>query len=408
MRQMNILLIDFFHLVNRKIHSFLPTALAIVVVGLALRFVYLTFYAYTPSSIWNMDFLSIWSFAKFVLVHHVSDIYDTSTLLDYQMDLGAVPTERPYPYPPSFLLMILPLSFLSFPVAFATWNILTFSIYFLASLYRRWRTSAILLIIFSPATLQNFFTGQTGFLSAGLILGGFRFVATRPVLSGTLFGLASFKPTLGILIPIALVSARAWRSLVVAVVTVAILVIGSSLVFGWSIWPIWLAKLPTHAEWVKAVADKFKPTITANLAFLGVPSTLIQIAQICVAVLVAFIIWACFRRGVTILATAALLVGTILATPYAFVYDLPILTNAVLMFIRHKDQTNRSLTIPEAAILLLSLVIPHITMETWRPAMFRSVPLLLLLGIIVRDLFQFRRDLKEPGSVAVQMEVRDR
>src|SRR6516225_5206992 len=99
------------------------------------------------------------------------------------MDLGAVPTERPYPYPPTFLLMILPLSFLSFPVAFVTWNILTFSIYFLASFYRRWRISANLLIIFSPAVMQNFCTGQTGFLSAGLILGGFRLVASWPILS---------------------------------------------------------------------------------------------------------------------------------------------------------------------------------------------------------------------------------
>jgi len=402
---MNIFSIDLFHSVNRKIHSFLPTALAIVVVGLALRFVYLTFRAYSLPDIWNMDFFSIWSFAKFVFVSPVSEIYDNSRLLDFQMDLGAVPTERPYPYPPFFLLMILPFGFLSFLLAFAIWNIFTFSIYFAASFYQQWRISAILLIIFSPAALQNFCTGQTGFLSAGLILWGFRLVGTRPVLSGTLFGLASFKPTLGLLIPIALISARAWRPLVAAVVTIAILVIVSSLVFGWSIWPIWLAKLPTHAEWVKAVPDKFKPTVTANLTFLGVRSAIVEVAQISVAVLVAPVIWACFRREVTLLATAALLVGTILATPYAFVYDLPILTNAVLMFIRHKDKTNRLLTIPEAIILLLSLIIPHITMETWRPAMFRSVPLLLLLGIVVRDLFRFRRNLKEPSSAAVPREV---
>jgi len=355
-----------------------------------------------------MDFFSIWSFVKFVFVSPVSEIYDNSKLLDFQMDLGAVPTERPYPYPPFFLLMILPLGFLSFPLAFATWNILTFSVYFAASFYRRWRISAILLIIFSPAALQNFSTGQTGFLSAGLILGGFRFVANRPVLSGTLFGLASFKPTLGILIPIALISARAWRPLVAAFVTVAILVIISSLVFGWSIWPIWLAKLPAHAEWAKSVPDQFKPTITANLAFLGVRSAVVQVAQIAVVVLVALIIWACFRRGVNLLTTAALLVGTVLATPYAFLYDLPILTNAVLMFIRHKDEIKQTLTIPEAGILLLSLVIPQITMETWRPAMFRSVPLLLLLAVIVRELFRFRRGLEQPTSAPAPREVRAR
>jgi hypothetical protein len=400
--RMSIFSIDFLHSVNRKIRSLLPIALAMVVCGLALRFFYLTFYKYSPPDIWNMDFFSIWSFAKFAFVNRVSEIYDNSRLLDLQMDLGAVPTERPYPYPPSFLLMILPLGVLSFPLAFTTWNIFTFSIYFAASFYRRWRISAILLIIFSPAALQNFCTGQTGFLSAGLILGGFRLMETRAILSGTLFGLASFKPTLGILIPIALISARAWRALVAAVVTIAVLVVASSLVFGWSIWPIWLAKLPAHADWAAAVPDKFKPTITANLTFLGVRPAIVQVAQISVAGLVALVIWACFRRGVTLLATAALLVGTVLATPYAFLYDLPIVTNAVLMFIRHKDQTNRFLTIPETAILLLSLVVPMLTLETWRPAMLRSVPFLLLFGIILRDLFRFHSDVEEPKSAPVR------
>jgi hypothetical protein len=405
---MNALTINSLRYLNRKIRSLLPAALAIAVLGLAIRYIYLRFYKYSPPEMWNMDFFSIWSFAKFALANRVPEIYDNSTLLDFQMDLGAVPSERPYPYPPSFLLMILPLGFLSFPLAFATWNIFTFAIYFIASFYRKWRLSAVLLLIFSPAAIQNFCTGQTGFLSAALIIGGFRFAQSRPILSGTLFGLASFKPTLGILIPIALISARAWRPLIAAVVTIAILILVSSLAFGWSIWPIWLAKLPTHAEWVKAVPDKFKPTITANLAFLGVPSALVQIVQISTAVLVALTIWVCFRRGVTILATAALLVGTILATPYAFLYDLPILTNAVLMVIRHKDKTDQSLTIPEAAVLLLALLVPEITLETWRPAMFRSVPLFLLLAVIVRELFRFRRGLDQPRSVPARREVRAR
>jgi hypothetical protein len=345
-----------------------------------------------------MDFFSIWSFARFSLVSSASEIYDNSRLLYFQMDLGAVPRERPYAYPPSFLLMILPLGFLSFPLAFAIWNIFTFSIYFVASFYRRWRASAILLLTLSPATLQNLFTGQTGFLSAAFILGGFRLATSRPILSGTLFGLASFKPTLGILIPIALISARAWRALVAAVVTVAILAVVSSFAFAWSIWLVWLAKLPSHAYWAAVVPDNFKPTVMANLTFIGTDVMLARTVQIAVAALVAVVMWGCFRRGVTLLATAALLVGSILATPYAFLYDLPIVTNAVLMFMRHKDETHRFLTIPEAAILLLSLLVPLITLETWRPAMFRSVPLLLLFGIIVRDLVRYHREVAEPRS----------
>jgi hypothetical protein len=373
--------------VNHKIRSLLPTVLAIVVLGLAIRAVYFA----QSISFWDVDFFAIWSFAKFVFGAHVAEIYDNSKLLDFQMDLGGYPIERPYAYPPSFLLMILPLSFLSFPLAFITWNIFTFSIYFVASFHRRWRISAILLIIFSPAAIQNAWFGQTGFLSAALILGGFRLVATRPLLSGTLFGLASFKPQLGVLIPLALISARLWRPLVAASATVAVLIVASSLAFGWSIWPMWLAKLPAHAEWSGLVSISKWTTITASLIVLGSDLEVARIIQIAGAIIVAAIIWACFRRGITLLATAALLVGAVLATPYALVYDLPILTNSVLIFIRHKDLTNRLLTIPEAAVLLLSLLVPESALQTWRPAlMFRSVPLLLLFGIIVRDLFRSR------------------
>jgi Glycosyltransferase family 87 len=387
---------------HQKIRSILPIALAVVVSGLTLRSIFLVYYNYSFEDIWDMDFFSIWSFAKFSLANDVSEIYNNSKLMSFQMDLGAVPRERPYAYPPSFILLILPLAFLTYQLSFIVWDVSTFLFYIITSLYGKWRISAIFLTIVAPATFQNFFTGQTGFLSAAFILGGFRLAASRPILSGTLFGLASFKPTLGILVPIALISARAWRSLIAAVATIGILVVASSLVFGWSAWEMWLAKLPAHADWITAVPDQFKPTITANLTFLGIDLGRARMVQLLVAVVVAFVIWVCFRRGVTLLATAALLVGTILATPYAFLYDLPILTNAVLMFIRHKDLTSRFLTIPEAGVLLLVLVIPVITLETWRPAMFRSVPLLLLFGIIVRDLVRFRSKLEEPRSEPVR------
>jgi hypothetical protein len=217
-----------------------------------------------------------------------------------------------------------------------------------------------------------------------------------------LLGLAAFKPQFGVLIPIALISARLWRALAATAVTVVILVVVSGLAFGWSIWPIWMAKLFGHADWATVVPNRFQPTITANLTFLGVDLAVARMVQIFVAVLVAIIIWFCFRGGVTLLAKAALLVGTVLAAPYAFLYDLPILTNAVLMFIRHKDQTNRLLTISEGAVLLLTLVLPVFMLMTWRPAMFRSIPLLLLFALIGRELFRFRTDAKSELALAAR------
>jgi len=194
--------------------------------------------------------------------------------------------------------------------------------------------------------------------------------------------LASFKPQLGILIPIALISAELWRTVAATCVTVLVLVLASSVACGWSIWPLWFAKLLPHADWVMGVKDRLNPTITSSLTSIGVDLTVTRGVQACVATFVGVIIWICFRNGVTILAIASLLVGTFLATPYAIVYDMP-LTSAVLLFLRDREQTNCALTIPELIVLAMSLVLPMIMVETWRPALFRSIPLILLFGLII-------------------------
>jgi hypothetical protein len=259
--------------------------------------------------------------------------------------------------------------------------------------------TATFLSVFAPATIITLAFGQTGFLSAALIVGGFRLAAARPVLSGALFGLASVKPQLGVLIPVALISARLWRTFAGASVTILILVIASSMIFGWSMWPLWLSKLFVHADWIAEVKDRYNPTITASLIFIGVNPGAARIVQLGVAAAVAIIIWMCFRRGATILATAALLVGTFLAIPYAVVYDLPIVTNAVIAVLADKSRTKTSLTLAEAGVLSAALTLPIIIMETWRLSVIKSVPLLLLFGLIVWRVFRTPGNVSRPGSL---------
>ena len=330
----------------------------------------------------------IWSSAKFAVSHPVAEIYDNQILHRFQVDLGDYPTTyRPFVHPPSFLLIILPLAFVSYYVAFVAWSLLTFLAYFIAALCKQLGSTATFLTLFAPATIITLAFGQTGFLSAALILGGFRLIATRPFLSGTLFGLASVKPQLGILVPVALISARLWRTFAAAGATVLILIIASSMAFGWSMWPLWLSKLISHADWVAEIKDRYNPTITATLIFLGVEPAMARTVQLGVAAGVAIIIWMCFRRGVTILAAAVLLVGTLLATPYAVVYDLPMVTSAVVAVLADKSRTETNLTIAEAGALSLALALPIIVMETWRLSVVKSVPLLVLFGMIAWLIF---------------------
>jgi hypothetical protein len=283
----------------------------------------------------------------------------------------------------AFLLLMIPFGLMGFYAAYGAWVLGTFAFYLAVSWHREPPRSANFLILFAPATALAFEFGQTGFLTSALMVSGFRFVESRPALSGILFGLVSIKPQLGILLPIALISARLWRTLATAGVTVLVLVLASSAAFGWSIWPLWLSQLPAHADWAATTKPQYMPTIVANLTFLGVDLPVARVIQLAVAAAVAGIIWTCFRPGPTQMGISALLVGTFLATPYAFVYDMPMVTNAVLAVLRDRGQTNRALTIPELIVLALSLVLPVIMVLTWRPTMLRSIPLILLFGLIV-------------------------
>jgi len=195
----------------------LAGTLAMCFMAYAIRWGYFIFTNLGAGDIWNNDFFTLWSSAKFAAAHPVSAIYDRQALQDFQMDLGEYPNRAlAFAHPPSFVFLTMPLGFTSYYVAYAAWSLGTFLCYFLASRCRRIRSAAVFLSIFAPATIITLAFGQTGFLTAALILGGFRLAGNRPVLSGIFFGLASIKPQLGMLIPIALISARRWRTFAAA------------------------------------------------------------------------------------------------------------------------------------------------------------------------------------------------
>jgi hypothetical protein len=377
-----------YYRVNRLI---ITGGCALIFVAFAIVHFIKIYKRWSIGDMWGVDFFAIWSYGKFIFSKPFVEIYDNDILLDFQEDLGACPKcLLPYAYPPFFLFYILPLGVLSYYLAYILWLLGTGCCYFAASFDQQKRRYTAFLTIFGPATIASLVAGQTGLLSSALIVGGFRVVGTRPILGGILFGLASFKPQLGILIPVALVSARLWRTMAVACVTILVLVLGSGIFFGWSMWSLWVAKLLPHADWVLGVNDRYNPTITSNLISVGVELPIARIVQACVGLFVAITIWMCFRKGVTILATALLFVGTFLATPYALFHDMPMLTNAVLAVLRDEEQTKRLLTIPELIVLAATLILPVIMLETWRPAMLRSIPLIFLFGLVVRRILQSR------------------
>src|SRR4051812_22416570 len=131
------------------------------------------------------DFFGLWSFGKFAVISGAG-IYDHFALADYQQRLDPALDGGgfPYPYPPTFLLALIPLGMMALPVAYVCWIAGTFGLHVLASLGRAWRSVAGLALLAAPTTLVNAITGQNGFLSAALLIGGLRLLASHPITAG--------------------------------------------------------------------------------------------------------------------------------------------------------------------------------------------------------------------------------
>jgi hypothetical protein len=332
------------------------------------------------------DFFALWSTALFAIERPVAEVYDPAALKSFQRALGMDEGQSyPFPYPPHFLLMLLPLGLLPFGAAYIVFIVGTLALYLWATAGSRWRSPMTVAALLAPTTTITAVAGQAGFLAAALLIGGFRLARLRPILAGVLFGLATYKPQMGILVPVALLAAGLWRTVFAAGVTAALLVVVTSIVFGPGLWSAWIDHIVQYANQFAAensAIAHLMPTVSAGLAQLGVRPLLVDIAQFAAAIIAAVVVWRCFRGGPTLLAAAALFAAIFVASPHAFVYDMPPVATAVLWTIEERQQAGEAFGTREILVLLLAMVLPIalVAGPTGLPLM--QLSLAMLLGII--------------------------
>jgi alpha-1,2-mannosyltransferase len=341
------------------------------------------------------DFFGLWTFGRFAVRFPVAEIYDPALLQDFQM--GLVPHlggSYPYPYPPIFLLVLVPLSLLAYVPAYLVWMSATFAFYLLVLSPTGYRKVAFWVCLLAPATLFCAAAGQNGFLSGALIIGSFRWLDRRPILAGILLGCLCYKPQFGLLIPVALIAAARWRVLLTAGLAAVGLAAASALAFGPRLWLAWWQAIPGNwsiLERNRAFVGHIMPTVTANLGVLGIGDGWVRALQMVVTLSVVALVWVVFRRyrgrseemlGPPL---GALLIGTFLATPYAFIYDMPMVTAAVVVVAAHKMRTRRAWQKGELASLTAALLLPILMYgDILGKFPASTVVLLALFAVIVR------------------------
>ncbi len=328
------------------------------------------------------DFFAHWSAALFVRQADPAAIYDPAALHRFQLELEpALRQSFPFPYPPPYLFVVWPFGLLSFPLAQLAWDATGLLLFTCAMAAPDFRSKALALAVLAPTTTIALAYGQTGLIEGALLLGGLRLVGGRPLLGGALLGLATIKPALGLLVPVALLSARAWLAIAAATATALVLGLVAAWVFGLAVWPDWLAYATQHAAWLEeAVSDYRKPTVMATMRLFGADPVVAQAVQAAVALVVAALVTLCCRRGVDERAAACVLSGTFLAVPFSFAYDLAPVAGAVLLLIRsHRGAWG----LIEVGILCAGVVFPALTTVTSRFFYMSPAVLSFLFGLAV-------------------------
>jgi hypothetical protein len=344
------------------------------------------------------DFFAMWSFARFAFGHPAAQIYDSASLLAFQNSIGPSRDFSPFPYPPFYLLFLLPLRLLPIGAAWVLWTAGGLAAY-LAAIFagRRWNR-ALPFVLLSPASMVALASGQNGLFFAGLIIGGMRLLSERPLLAGVLLGLAAFKPQLGLVIPLALIAARAWRSLAAGAATILGLGIAATFAFGPGVWPGWLSAL--SRQWTDYVtegnATRLKmPTITAALESAGASQGLALAAQAAALLAIAVTVWVIFRRRRDGLAIASLFAGCFVATPYALFYDMPLAAFAILLAVIESERIGFGWNLGEVVVLIVAYLAPYALFLIGISSFpIGTIALVMLFTVLAR------RALATPGQLA--------
>jgi len=309
------------------------------------------------------DFITFWSGATLAVDGNPADVFDAAKMAAAQ-NLAVPGNQKLYlwHYPPTFLLLILPLAVIPYIWAYLIWGAGTFLAY--ASVIRKMapQPQTMVLLLAFPASFVNLMQGQNAFLTAFLFGGAMMNLERKPVLAGILIGLLSYKPHLGLLIPLALVCGRHWTTFAAAAATTVSLALISAAALGTEVWIAFFENLPV----VRGVLDnqliswtKFQSLYaTLRLAGVGIgPAYGAQIVlSIAVAVAVGVTWW---HRPALPLRAAVLVTGSLLATPYVFNYDLALL--AIPIALLAMDGYVRGWLPAEREILALTWLMPLVT-----------------------------------------------
>src|SRR5882762_845951 len=286
------------------------------------------------------DFVNVWSAGKLALDGHPALAWDWDIQKRLQVDMLGQDYVGNFAwhYPPPFLFVAAFLAQFPYAAALIGWVAVSLVPYLVMMRAIVGRPFGLLLAGAFPVVLANTMVGQNGFLTAALIGGTLYLLPTRPILSGICLGLLSYKPQYGVLFPLVLIAASQWTVFITAGVVAVAMAAVSWLAFGTESWHAFFHWMPMFSQAFltegRAPWGKMQ-SIFALVRYFGGAEQLAWVLQWILSGAVAVLLALMWRSRVSYpLKAAALAAGTLLITPYLFLYDLMVLGIAVAFLVR--------------------------------------------------------------------------
>ncbi|MGF6855417.1 glycosyltransferase family 87 protein [Paraburkholderia sp. CI3] len=355
------------------------------------------------------DYIAFWSASHLALDGHAAHAYSTKVMGALEKTvLPDLKGTLPWLYPPTFLLLLYPAALLPYePSAWLFFGLTLIAFVVAINSIVPGKISTLLALAF-PGVIISALSGQNGLLTASLMGSGLALLPRRPVWAGVSLGLLCIKPHLAVLIPLALICSRSWRTLVV---TGSIAVVLGAISVG-------LFGVETLAAFVHSMGEiqgivisdsKLLPRIPTFFALarqLSMPAAAayaLQAASACLAVASVVYVWS--RPAAHELRAATLVCATLAFTPYLYDYDLTWYGLVIAWYGRFglahgfRRYEREGLILLGFAPLMGLLVVPRVHFQ------FLPILTLVTLAVLVTRVGRERRGVKGGIRVAFVKEI---
>jgi hypothetical protein len=307
------------------------------------------------------DFVTYWAAAHLAWTGHPAAPYDLATITALEHASVPLPDGAilPFFYPPPWLLLILPLAWMPYTVAWFAFCFVT-AMPLICFAWRLLPEMRMRMAIFGfPIWSVVGLTGQNGFFSGSCYAAFAVLLDTQPFWAGVAVGFLVCKPQLAVGAGVALLAGRRWKAVAGAAVSGAALMLGSLAVFGAGAWQAFFQHVGA-AEQTLTTSLVFLfnvVSVTSMARLLGAPHALAFVLQAAVGVAsLATLAWVAWRRPGGHYEASLAALATLLADPFTNGYDLPM--SAVAMCVLLVAGAKRGFLPWDKTILIAGYVLP--------------------------------------------------